>query len=149
MTSPKRNKNASQIACENIVNNLFTAEILNKEYVSYNTLKDAMGAKSTNAVTRLLTKLGYDNQPFKDTKSAEEKADVLYKTLKVFQLEGLKAYTNELKTKIGKEKAKQRLIRGKFPNGYKTKKKLEEQQKRNEEIQQNKKDQSAFDEWSD
>lgn len=144
--SPKRNKNTSQIACENIANNLICAEMLNKKYVSFNTLAKAMNAKSTNAVRRLLKKMGYEKQPYEDIFNAEERAEILYETLKAFQLEGLKAYANELKTKAGKTKAKARLVRGKFPDGYKTKNKEKQQEiQRQQEQAQNEFD----DDWSE
>lgn len=147
--SPKKNKDVLWITCQNVANNLLCAKTLNKEYVSYPTLRKAMGAKSNMAVTRLLSKLGYEKAPYEDTLSAEERAEILYKNLKIFQLAGLKDYTNELKTKAGKDKAKARLVRGKFPNGYKTKKKLEEEQKRAEIEQKQAKAQNKFDEWED
>lgn len=147
--SPKKGKDALYIACLNVAKNLLCADMLNKEYVSYKTLADAMLASSTIQVRRLFDKLGYDKAPYADNLSEEERADVLYENLKVFQLAGLKDYANELKTKIGKEKAKKRLVRGKFPNGYKTKKKLEEKQKQEEIEKAQAQAQRAFDEMED
>lgn len=147
--SPKKGKDALYIACLNVAKNLLCAEMLNKDYVSYKTLSEAMLATSTVVVRRLLDKLGYGKVPYSDSKDDEERAEILYENLKVFQLAGLKDYANELKTKQGKEKAKHRLVRGKFPNGYKTKKKLEEKQKQEEIEKAQAQAQRAFDEMED
>lgn len=149
MISPKKGKDALYIACLNVAKNLLCAEMLNKEYVSYKTLSEAMLATSTVVVRRLLDKLGYGKAPYADTLSDEERAEVLYENLKIFQLAGLKDYANELKTKVGKEKAKQRLVRGKFPNGYKTKKKIEEQKEEQQKRENLQKVQNNFDNFDD
>lgn len=143
--SPKKNKNVSQLTCESLARSLFCADILNLDYVSLNTIMKAMDAKSNNAVTRLLRKLGYERQPYVDTLSLEERADVLYKSLKVFQMEGLKAYIKLLKTKEGKAEQKARLVRKKFPEGYNTHKKQEEDEIRKQQERM----QNQFDDWSD
>lgn len=147
--SPKKGKDALYIACLNVAKNLLCAEMLNKEYVSYKTLSEAMLATSTVVVRRLLDKLGYGKAPYADTLSDEERAEVLYENLKIFQLAGLKDYANELKTKTGKEKAKQRLVRGKFPNGYKTKKKREEEKEEQRKRENLQRVQNNFDDFDD
>lgn len=147
--SPKKGKDALYIACLNVAKNLLCADMLNKEYVSYKTLADAMLASSTIQVRRLFDKLGYDKVPYADNLGEEERADVLYENLKVFQLAGLKDYANELKTKVGKEKAKKRLIRGKFPNGYNTKKKQEKAKEEAEKRAKLQQVQNNFDDFED
>lgn len=135
--SYKKNKNTSLVTCESLAKNLFCEKMLNKSYVTTTTLRDALGAKNRNAVTRMIQNLGLGVAPYKDTKTVEEKTDWLYNHLKIHQMEGLKAYLREIRTREGKEKAKKRLVRGKFPNGYKTKrKKMEaEEEKKIREIQ--------------
>lgn len=147
--SPKKNKNVSQLTCESLARSLFCADILNLDYVSLNTITKAMGARSNNAATRLLRKLGYEHQPYEDAKSLEERAEILYQTLKVFQMEGLKAYIKLLKTKEGKEEQKARLVRRKFPEGYRTRKKLEAEEEQETIRKHQERMQNKFDEWSD
>lgn len=147
--SPKKGQDALYIACLNVAKNLLNADMLNKEYVSYRTLADAMLANSTVAVRRLLTKLGYDKAPYVNALSDEERAEVLYENLKVFQLAGLKDYANNLKTKKGKEKARARLVRGKFPDGYNTKKKQEKAKEESEKLAKLQQVQNDFDDFNE
>lgn len=130
--SYKKDKNTSLVTCESLAKNLFCEKMLNKSYVTTTTLRDALGAKNRNAVTRMIQNLGLGVAPYKDTKTIEEKTDWLYKHLKIFQMEGLKAYLREIRTREGKEKAKERLKRKKFPEGYKTKKKKQNAEKERE-----------------
>lgn len=115
---------------ENVARNLITAEILNKKYVSIRGIRlscsDAFSSDSQlqNIIKKCMKK--DDDGKYVNALDLDERTEVIYK-LPANQLDALRTYTQEIKTKDGKQAAKQRQERKKYPEGYQkhTKKKIE------------------------